>query len=373
MDERVFESMKPYFMEKFGNASSNTHSYGWDADLAVETARKQVASLIQATPKEIFFTSGATESNNLAIQGVARSYLEQQHKVHIISTLTEHRSSIEILKYLSENGVEVTLLKPDSYGRISAQQVEASIKPHTRLVSVIWANNEIGTLNPLQDIGDVCEAHKALFHVDASQGCAYLPLDVQKNKIGLLSLSAHKMYGPKGVGGLFVRQIPQRVRLAPLLFGAGHEKGIRPGTLNVPAIVGFGKACEIAQQEMKKTSAYLSDMRDQMLIEILKLPHAQLNGHTTQRLPNNLNFTFESVTNAELIKYLKDIALSTGSACSTGIAEPSHVLGAIGLTEEQISCTVRIGLHKFLTPEDAAFATDKIKKAALHLKERSIY
>lgn len=371
LDPHVFDIMKPYFLEKYGNPSSTTHSFGWDADLGVETARKHIAALISAVPKEIFFTSGATESNNMALRGIADFH--KGEKIHIISTLTEHKSTLETLKHLAQAGVEITLLKPDNYGRISTENVESAIKPHTKLVSVIWANNEIGTLNPLAELGRICEASNILFHVDACQGLGYLPLDVQKCKIHLLSMSSHKMYGPKGIGALFIRQIPQRVKLSPIMFGAGHEKGIRPGTLNVPAIVGFGEAAFLAKKEMKNYTPQLQDLRDQMLLEFLKLPFIQLNGHPVQRLPNNLNLTFKEVPNTELLKKLPQLALSTGSACSSGTAEPSHVLSAIGLSEESIGCTLRIGLHKFITEEHVLKIITQIKSASLQLHERRHY
>ncbi len=371
LDPRVFEAMKPYFLEKFGNPSAKTHSFGWDADLGVETARKNLASLVSAIPKEIFFTSGATESNNIALRGVADYH--KGEKIHIISTLTEHKSTIETLKFLSQNGVEITFLKPDKYGRISKENLESAIKPHTKLLSVIWANNEIGTLNPIAEIGSICEASNILFHVDACQGLGYLPIDVQKNKIHLLSMSSHKMYGPKGIGALFIRQTPQRVKLSPILFGAGHEKGIRPGTLNVPAIVGFGEAALIAKKEMKQYSVFIQDLRDQMLLDFLKLPFVELNGHPVQRLPNNLNLTFKEIPNTELLKKLPQLALSTGSACSAGSVEPSHVLSAIGLSEESAGWSLRIGLHKFISARETAEATEKIKSAALQLHERRLY
>jgi cysteine desulfurase len=363
--------MSPYFLEKFGNPSSTTHCYGWEADLGVETARKQISQLFSCAPKEIFFTSSATESNNLALRGTFNHY--KNEPIHIIASLTEHKATLETLKQLAKEGAEITLIKPDSYGRLSAESVKNSLKKHTRLVSVIWANNEIGTLNPISELGEICESENILFHVDACQGAAYFPIDVQKNRISLMSISAHKMYGPKGVGALFIRQLPQRVKIEPILFGAGHERGLRPSTLNVPAIVGFGAAAEIAKSEMKIYTNRIAKWRDRILLEILKLPFAQLNGHPTQRLPNNLNFTFQDVPNSELLKRLPEFALSTGSACSTGSTEPSHVLSAIGLREDEILSSIRIGLHKFLDDSQIETFIQKLKSAAIQLHERRFY
>lgn len=375
MDERVFEAMKPYFIEKFGNASSKTHSYGWDADIGVEIARKQIATAINALPKEIYFTSGATESNNLALTGTIE-YIKGQSSssspLHIISTQTEHKAVYDVLKH-HEKDIEVTFIKPDQYGRISLEQVKAAQKPHTVLVSIIFGNNEIGTLNPISEIGAYLTSQGVLFHTDAAQAFGQVAIDVQKMNIDLLSLSGHKIYGPKGVGALFIRQMPKRARLSPILFGGGQEKEMRPGTLNVPSIVGFGKAAEIANQELKKNNDKISAIRDDMIVELLKIPFAQLNGHPVQRLSNNISLTLEGIPNSQLLMELKDLALSTGSACTTGSTEPSHVLKALGHSDELCMSTIRIGVGRSTTEEEAQYAVKRIKEVAFNLRERGLY
>lgn len=375
MDERVFEAMKPYFLEKFGNASSKTHSYGWDGDLGVENARKQIATAINALPKEIFFTSGATESNNLALKGAvdyALSHQESGEPIHIISTTTEHKAVYDVLESFKnyKQPIEVSYLKCDQYGRVTLDQVKRELRPNTLLVSVIWGNNEIGTLNPISEIGTFLTSQGILFHTDAAQAFGQVPIDVQKMNIDLLSLSGHKIYGPKGVGALFVRQMPKRARLSPITQGGGQEKGLRPGTLNVPGIVGFGKAAEIAVKEMKVNNEKIQKIRDEMIIDLLQIPFAQLNGHPTQRLPNNISLTLEGVPNSQLLMDLKTLALSTGSACTTGSTEPSHVLKALGLSDEKCMSTIRIGIGRSTTDEEALYAIQKIRQVALNLKER---
>jgi cysteine desulfurase len=372
MDERVFEVMKPYFIEKFGNASSKTHSFGWDADIAVENARKQTATAINCLAKEIIFTSGGTESNNLAIAG-AIDYIKEQNpnqRVHIITTQTEHKAVLSVVEKLEKEGAEVSYLKCDLYGRVSLDQIKAEIKPHTVLVSVIFGNNEIGTLNPIGEIGAFLTSQGILFHTDAVQAFGQIPVDVQKLNIDLMSLSGHKIYGPKGVGALFVRQMPKRARISPIIVGGGQEKELRPGTLNVPGIVGFGRAAEIATQEMNINTSRIQKLRDEMLVELLKIPFAILNGHPLLRLPNNISLTFEGIPNAQLLMELKELALSTGSACTTGSTQPSHVLRAIGLSDEKCMCTIRIGVGRSTTDADAQYATQKIREVAFNLKER---
>ena len=375
MDERVFEAMKPYFIEKFGNASSKTHSYGWDADIGVETARKQIATALNCLPKEIFFTSGATESNNLAIRGVIDSIRAQNRAdavIHIISTQTEHKAVYDVLKHLENDNIEVTYLKPDSYGRVSLEQIKSAQKPNTALVSIIFGNNEIGTLNPINEIGAYLTSQGIAFHTDAAQAFGQVAIDVQKLNIDLLSLSGHKIYGPKGIGALFIRQMPKRIRINPITFGGGQEKEMRPGTLNVPSIVGFGKAAEIAVQELKANNQKISAIRDDMIIELLKIPFAQLNGHPVQRLANNISLTFEGIPNSQLLMELKDLALSTGSACTTGSTEPSHVLKALGHSDELCMSTIRIGIGRSTTEEEAQYAIQRIKSVAFSLRERSL-
>ncbi len=378
MDERVFEAMKPYFLEKFGNASSKTHSYGWDGDLGIETARKQIATAINCLPKEIFFTSGATESNNLAINGVISCLRENNsgdEPIHIISTSTEHKAVIDVLKHAEKysKNIEITYLKCDLYGKISLDQIKAELKPHTALVSIIFGNNEIGTLNPLQEIGTFLTGQGITFHTDAAQAFGQVAIDVQKMNIDLMSISGHKIYGPKGVGALFVRQMPKRVRLSPITFGGGQEKGLRPGTLNVPGIVGLGKAAEIATQELKINNEKIQKIRDEMILELLKIPFAQLNGHPVNRLPNNISLTLEGISNSQLLMDLKTLALSTGSACTTGSAEPSHVLKALGLSDERCMSTIRIGIGRSTTAEEAQYTVRKIREVSTNLKERTYY
>lgn len=376
MDERVFEVMKPYFVEKFGNASSKTHSYGWDADIAVENARKQIATAINCLPKEIFFTSGGTESNNLALRGTV-DYIRRNSNepIHIITTQTEHKAVLSVMENIaiSVNGIEISYLKPDQYGRVSLDQIKSELKPNTALVSIIFGNNEIGTLNPISEIGTFLTSQGVLFHTDAVQAFGQVPIDVQKMNIDLVSLSGHKIYGPKGIGALFVRQMPKRARLNPIVFGGGQEKELRPGTLNVPGIVGFGKAAELAHQELKTTTLKIQKLRDDMTIELLKIPFAQLNGHPIQRLPNNISLTLEGVPNAQLMMELKDLAISTGSACTTGSTEPSHVLKALGFSDEKCMSTIRIGVGRLTTEEQAKYAAQRIKDVAFTLKERSAY
>jgi cysteine desulfurase len=275
------------------------------------------------------------------------------------------------MKDLEYQGAEVTFLEPDLYGRISLDKVRNALRPHTRLVSLIFANNEIGTLNPISEIGNFLTSQGVLFHTDAVQAYGQVPIDVQKMGIDLLSMTAHKIYGPKGVGALFVRQMPKRVRMSPLILGGGQEKGLRAGTLNTPLIVGFGKAAEIAMQEMKKNSAHAQELRDKLLLELLKIPMAQLNGHPTERLANNLNMTFKGIPNSTLLMQIKELAVSTGSACSTGSSEPSHVLKALGLSDEDCMSSIRISVGRPTTEQDIQYAASQIKNAVFRIKERS--
>ena len=374
MDERVFEAMRPYFIEKFGNASTKTHSYGWDADIGVESARKQIALAINCLPKEIYFTSGATESNNLALKG-AISYVlghSQSHEpIHVITTTTEHKAVYDVLKSEESPQVEVTYLPCDKYGRVTLEQVKKAQRPNTVLVSIIFGNNEIGTVNPIGEIGAYLTSQGILFHTDAAQAIGQIPVDVQKLNVDFLSLSGHKIYGPKGVGALFIREIPKRARLSPILYGGGQEKQRRPGTLNVPGIVGFGKAAEVSVHELQKNNEHIQSLRDEMILELLKIPFIQLNGHPLERLPNNISVTLEGVSNSQLLMELKDLALSTGSACTTGSTEPSHVLKALGHSDELCMSTIRIGIGRTTTREEMLIATQRIKQVALNLKERS--
>lgn len=377
MDERVFEAMKPYFLEKFGNASSTTHSYGWDADMGVETARKQIATSINCLPKEIYFTSGATESNNLAIRGVLENLIAQNpsESFHVITTSTEHKAVLDVMKSMTAElkNVEATYIPCDNYGRVSLEQIKSAQRENTVLASIIFGNNEIGTINPISEIGAYLTSQGILFHTDAAQAFGQIPIDVQKLNVDLLSISGHKIYGPKGVGALFVRQMPKRTRISPLLNGGSQEKGLRPGTLNVPGIVGLGKAAEISNQEIKIHSQKISKLRDEMIVELLKIPFAQLNGHPIQRLPNNISLTLDGISNTDLLMELKMLALSTGSACASNSPQPSHVLKALGLSDEKCMSTIRIGIGRNTSDDDVQLAIKKIKDVSFSLKERSAY
>lgn len=359
VDIEVFEAMKPYFLENFGNPSSKTHSYGWVADKAVQTARKQIASLIGSETKEIIFTSGATESNNLALRGVFESYGFEG--AHIVSTTTEHKSVMETLEYLETKGAKITLLPVDQFGQVSAEQVQESLTENTILVSVIFGNNEIGTLNDIKEIGNLTFAKGILLHTDAVQALGRLDMKVNDLKVDLMSFSSHKIYGPKGIGGLYVRQIPERVKIKKILFGGEQEMGLRPGTLNVPAIVGFGKACQLLQQNFHEENFAIKELQTLFINELLKLPNTKLNGHPTKRLNNNVSVRFEGVKNFELIKHLKNVACSTGAACSSDLARVSHVLDAIGLNLDQIQSTIRFSFGRFSKSADIIYVVDKIK------------
>lgn len=359
VDPEVFAAMGPYFLEHFGNPASHTHPYGWAADLAVENARKSVALLINSKPKEIIFTGGATESNNLALLG----FTFQSSRPHFITTAIEHQSILQPAEELKRQGVEVSYLMPDRFGQVTVEQVANALKPNTELVSIIWANNEIGSLNPISEIGRLCQSREVVLHTDAAQAVAKLDCDVQKLNVDLLSLSGHKIYGPKGVGALFIRSNHPRLKIKARTFGGEQERGLRAGTLNVPAIVGLAKACELFKKNGEKESQRLTQMRDQIIKALLNLNIAvKLNGHPTERLPNNLNFTFPACPPDQLINGLRPIAYSTGSACMSSSGETSHVLKAIGLTREEARSTIRLGLGRFTTQEEVDQAIAIISK-----------
>ena len=328
VDPRVLEAMLPYFRGEFGNAASRSHAFGWHAEAAVESARAQVAELIGASEKEIVFTSGSTDGINLAIKGAAEMYSEKGR--HFITSLAEHKAVLDTLKHLEKLGYEVTYLKPDRSARISAEQVAAALRPDTILATFMWANNEVGTLNPIREIGAVCRAQGVLFFSDATQAAGKVPVDVERDNVDLLCLSAHKMYGPKGVGALYVRRKNPRVRLTAQIDGGGHERGMRSGTLNVPGIVGLGKACELGRLEMPEESRLLLALAEHMQVRIEKeLGYVQLNGHPSERLPGNLNLSFHFVEGESLLMGISDVAVSSGSACTSASLEPSHVLRAM--------------------------------------------
>ncbi len=371
MDPRVLEVMLPYFVEKFGNAASRNHPFGWEAEEAVENARKQIARLIHADAKELVFTSGATESDNLALKGVMEMYHEKGD--HIITSLTEHRAVLDTAKALeSKKGLKVTYLPVDKYGMVSPDDVRNAITDKTILISIMMANNEIGTINPIKEIGKIAKEKGVLFHCDATQGVGKIPVDVQEMGIDLMSFSAHKIYGPKGVGALYVRKKAPRVRIAPIIDGGGHERGMRSGTLPVPLIVGFGKACELCEQEMPTESVKLAAMRDRLQEGIMKgLDEAYLNGHPTQRLPHNLNISFAYVEGESLLMGVKEIALSSGSACTSATLEPSYVLRALGVGSDLAHSSIRFGLGRFNTDEEIDYTIKRIIEIVTKLREMS--
>lgn len=369
-DPRVLETMLPYFTEKFGNAASRNHSFGWEAEEAVEIARKQIAHLIHADAKELIFTSGATESNNLALQGVVEMYREKGN--HIITSSTEHRAVIDTAKYLEKKGIKVTFLPVDKAGMVSPEDVRNAITDQTILISIMMANNEIGTINPVAAIGKVAKEKGVLFHCDATQGVGKIPVNVQEMGIDLMSFTAHKIYGPKGVGALYVRRKAPRVRLEAMMYGGGHERGMRSGTLPVPLIVGFGKACELCEQEMSTESVRMAKMRDRLQEGIMKsMDEVYLNGHPTERLPNNLNISFAYVEGEALLMGVKEIALSSGSACTSATLEPSYVLRALGVGSDLAHSSIRFGLGRFNTDEEVEYTIDRMIKAVNHLREMS--
>jgi cysteine desulfurase len=369
-DPRVVEAMIPFFTEKYGNSASRNHSYGWDAEEAVDSAREQVASIINASSKEIIFTSGATEANNLAIKGVASMYRKKGN--HFISTITEHKAVIDPLKRIERDGCKVTFLNVNKNGMISLEELENSITDETVLVSLMAGNNEIGTLHPLKEIGKICKAKGVLFHTDATQAVGKVPVDVDEMGIDLLSLSGHKMYGPKGIGALYVRRKDPRVRLDAMMDGGGHERGMRSGTLPVPMIVGLGMAAEIARKEMSAESQRLLHLRNRLHTGITsKLEDVYLNGHPELRLPGNLNLSFAFVEGEGLMMGIKDIAVSSGSACTSASLEPSYVLKALGLGDELAHSSIRFGLGRFTTEEEIDFVIQDVVRAVNHLRDMS--
>ena len=370
VDPRVLEAMLPYFTEHYGNAASRSHAFGWRAEEAVERGREQVAQLIGASPKEIIFTSGATESDNLAIKGVAEYYRKKGN--HIITSQTEHKAVLDTCKALEKRGYEVTYLSVDKTGRVDPEALREAIRDETILVSIMWANNEIGTLNDVRAIGAVCKEKNVLFHCDAVQGLGKLPFDVNEVQADLVSMSAHKMYGPKGVGALYVRRRKPRVRLALQMDGGGHERGMRSGTLNVPGIVGYGMAAELAVKEMDENLVKVKGLRDRLHKGITdRLPDVYLNGHPTERHPGNLNLSFAYVEGESLLMALKDIAVSSGSACTSASLEPSYVLRAIGVGDDLAHTSLRFGVGKFNTEEEIDYVIDRVVEQVNRLRELS--
>ncbi len=369
MDPRVLEAMMPYFTEIFGNAASRNHPFGWKAEEAVDYAREQVAALINADEKEIIFTSGATESNNLAIKGVFEMYAAKGQ--HIITVETEHKAVLDACKHIEKLGAKVTYLKTNEQGLITVKQVEDALQPNTILVSIMYANNEIGVIQPMKEIGALCHSKGVLFHTDATQAVGKIMVDVIADNIDLLSFTGHKMYGPKGVGALYVRRKNPRVKVTAQMDGGGHERGMRSGTLNVPGIVGFGKACELCKNEMQVDTERIIKMRDRLEKELLVLEESYINGSKEHRLPHVSNMSFKYVEGEGLIMGVKNIAVSSGSACTSASLEPSYVLKALGLDDELAHSSLRFGLSRFTTDEEVEYAINHVKEAVIKLRDMS--
>lgn len=370
MDPRVLEAMTPYFLEHFGNAASRNHPFGWQAEEAVDYAREQVAKLIGADPKEIIFTSGATEGDNLAIKGVYEMYASKGN--HIITATTEHKAVLDTCKHIEKMGGEVTYLKVNAEGLIDLKELEAAIKPTTILIAIMYANNEIGTIQPVREISAIAKKHGVLFFTDATQAVGKIPVDVIKDGIDLAAFTGHKMYGPKGVGALYVRRKNPRVKVTAQMDGGGHERGMRSGTLNVPGIVGFGKACELCRLEMEEDNKRISKMRDHLETELLKLEEAYVNGSREHRLPHVTNISFKHVEGEGLLMgFNKNIALSSGSACTSASLEPSYVLKALGLGDDLAHSSLRFGLGRFTTDEQIEYTIKAISETVLKLRDMS--
>ena len=370
VDPRVVEAMLPYFSEKFGNAASRNHSFGWAGEEAVENARGQIASLIGATPKEIIFTSGATESDNLMIKGVAEMCREKGN--HIITQVIEHKAVLDTCKRLEKHGYEVTYLPVHKDGRVDPENVKKAITPRTILIAIMYANNEIGVINAMAEIGKIAKEYGIFFGVDGAQAVGKIPVDVQKDNIDLLAMSGHKLYGPKGVGALYVRRRNPRVQLSAIIDGGGHERGMRSGTLNVPGIAGLGKACELCQQEMPTESVRLRGFRDRLLTGLgARLDGVFINGSMEHRLPNNLNVGFAYVDGESLLMGISDVAVSSGSACSSASLEASYVLRALGVSEDLAHSSIRFGLGRFNTEAEVDYVADKVAEAVSRLRELS--
>jgi cysteine desulfurase len=370
VDPRVLEAMLPYFTSTFGNAASRSHAFGWEAETAVERARGEVAALIGATDKEIVFTSGSTEAINLALKGVAEMYKPKGQ--HIITCSAEHKAVLDTCKHLEKEGCEVTYLQPESTAGVTLEQVRAALRPDTILVALMWANNEVGTLNPVREIGALCKEKGVLFFTDATQAAGKIPVDVDKDNVDLLCISAHKLYGPKGVGALYVRRKNPRVRLVAQMDGGGHERGMRSGTLNVPGIVGLGAACRVAQQDLVKDMAHTGRLRERFEAKILAgLEHVHLNGDVKARIPGCSNMSFPYVEGESLIMGIKDLAVSSGSACTSASLEPSHVMQAMGVGDELAHSSIRFGFGRFTTDEEVDYAAEQVIAAVNRLRELS--
>lgn len=368
-DPRVLEAMLPYFTEKFGNPHSRNHAYGWEGENAIENARRQVADLIHADPREVIFTSGATESNNLALKGVPGFYKAQKN--HIITCVTEHKCVLDSCRHLEQEGFKVTYLPVDKNGIINLDHLKEAITPQTVLVSIMAVNNEIGVIQPIEEIGKICHERDVFFHTDAAQAVGKIPIDVEAMNIDLLSISGHKIYGPKGIGALYVRRKP-RVRLVSLINGGGQERGMRSGTLPTPLCVGLGKACAIAQEEMAAESRALHILQERFYKKIMaELEEVYINGDPEKRIPGNLNLSFAHVEGEGLMMGMKDLAVSSGSACTSASLEPSYVLRALGVKAEMAHTSLRIGLGRFTTEADVDYAANKIIAEVRRLREMS--
>jgi cysteine desulfurase len=367
----VLDAMLPYFTEKFGNAASRNHSFGWEAEEAVDRSRNQIAALIGAKSKEIIFTSGATESDNLAIKGVVEFYKDKGN--HIISCVTEHKAVLDSCRALERAGkATVTYLPVDKYGMVDPDAVRRAITDKTVLITIMWANNEIGTIHPIAEIGKIAKEKGIVFHTDAVQAIGKVPVDFEKAGVDLASITAHKIYGPKGIGALYVRSKGPRVRLTPQMDGGGHERGMRSGTLNVPGIVGLGAACEISGKEMPDEAQRLIQLRSQLQAGLFeRLDEIYVNGHPTERLPGNLNVSFAYVEGESLLMGINDIAVSSGSACTSATLEPSYVIRALGIDDELAHSSIRFGLGRFNTLEEVDYVTDRVSKEVKRLREMS--
>ena len=370
LDPKVFSAMEPWFTEKFGNASSRNHTYGWEAEEAVEIARESVAATIGALPKEIIFTSGATEANNIALQGAAKSYQDQGR--HIITVKTEHKAVMDVCQQLSKDGFDITYLTVDKDGILDLNKFEDAIRDDTILASVMHVNNEIGVIQPIKELGAICKNKGVIFHVDAAQSLGKIPINVDDMGIDLLSISAHKLYGPKGVGALYVRRKNPRVQLQPIMFGGGHERGIRSGTLPVPNIVGMGRACDLAANVMNEENLKITTLRDALLQGIRdENPNTLVNGSMEYRVAGNLNMSFPGVNNEAIIAAIPEIAISSGSACTTSTMEPSHVLLALGMSKEEAYSSLRFGIGRFNTEEDIQIAVKSMNDCMKNLGKMS--
>ncbi len=370
MDPRVLEEMLPFFVEKFGNAASRNHSFGWAAEEGVETARERIAKLVGATTKEIIFTSGATESDNLAIKGVAEMYREKGN--HIITAVTEHKAVLDTCKRLEKYGFRVTYLPVQKDGLVDLDDLKRAMDDKTILVTIMAANNEIGVIQPVAEIGKLCRERGVIFHTDAVQAIGKIPVDVNKLNIDVMSITGHKLYGPKGVGALYVRRKNPRVQLAAIIDGGGHERGMRSGTLNVPGIVGLGKACALAQEEMPQESCRLAGMRNRLRDRIMnRLDETFINGSMEHRLPGNLNISFAYVEGESLLMGINDIAVSSGSACTSATLEPSYVLKALGTGDDLAHSSIRFGIGRFNTEAEVDYVADRVIETVERLRELS--